>query len=348
MENFILMRTLPAYQQQAEAVLARYFDDLPARILPSAGHWPARSVELLRDLTMRGGKRLRAAVVYAAAALVTDAEVPGLDHAVLSIELLHTHGLVHDDIIDDAATRRGGASTYYAYRAEIADPAARNLAILTGDLAAFLSVQAIQDAPVPAELRHAMSAVLARAAADAVLGQCLDLERDATPRPGLAFLHQVTDYKSGRYSILAPLHLGLLAAGTDPAGHREELRRYAWSAGIYEQMRDDYLDLFGDEGRTGKPVGGDVRAGRRTYVVRALLEVPETADLLLPVLGDPEAVAELRDRAIELGIDGCLREVIRRHAEAAAAEAGSWHGWARPDGVAFFRDLPLVSMQRLG
>ncbi|MEV4703298.1 polyprenyl synthetase family protein [Actinoplanes sp. NPDC049316] len=345
------MRSLFAYQQRAEAVLVRYFDELPDRLLPAGGRWPARTVELLRELTLRGGKRLRAAVVHAAAGLVTDADVPGLDSAVLGVELLHTHGLVHDDIIDDAATRRGGPSTHHAYRAEVAEPQARNLAILAGDLAAFLSVQAVLDAPVPAALRHAMAAVLSRASADAVLGQILDLERDATPQAGPGFLDLVTDYKSARYSILAPLRLGLLAAGAEPGDHDEQLRRYAWHAGIYEQMRDDYLDLFGDEGRTGKPVGGDIRAGRRTYVVRALLEAPGTRELLLPALGDPAvapgAVARLRERAIELGVARRLRETIRSHAEAASAEAAAW-GWWRTEGVAFFCDLPLVNMDRIG
>ncbi|UQU62792.1 polyprenyl synthetase family protein [Couchioplanes caeruleus] len=344
------MKSLYAYRQRAEAVLGRYFDDLPDRLLPAAGRWPGRSVGLLRDLTLRGGKRLRAAVVYAAAGLVTGADVPGLDSAVLGVELLHTHGLVHDDIIDDAPTRRGGPSTYHAYRAEVADPAARNLAILAGDLAAFLSVRAVLDAPVPAGVRQAMAAVLTRAAADAVLGQILDLERDATPDAGAGFLDVVTDHKSARYSILAPLQLGLLAAGAEPADHEEELRRYAWSAGIYEQMRDDYLDLFGDEGVTGKPVGGDIRAGRRTYVVRALLEAPQTRRLLLPALGDPavtpEVVAELRDRAVGCGIAGRLRDAIRHHARTAAAEAATWRWW-RTEATAFFRDLPLVSMDRI-
>lgn len=77
--------------------------------------WPRR---IGGQLSLRGGKRLRPALVYEVARLVTDEEVPGLDEAALSLELLQMHGLVHDDIIDDSPERRGGPSTYYAYRQE--------------------------------------------------------------------------------------------------------------------------------------------------------------------------------------------------------------------------------------
>ncbi|MFD9166486.1 polyprenyl synthetase family protein, partial [Streptomyces sp. NPDC059558] len=226
----------------------QYFDGLAGRFdVPVPSRYVPRCLELLREFSMRGGKRLRVVLLYEAARLVTTDEVPGLAEAALSIELLQTHGLVHDDIIDDAPLRRGGPSTYYAYRREFPDhdATALGLAILAGDLAAFLSTQVLLEAEAPAELRQALLAVHTRTAAETVAGQLVDLERDAHALPDEEFLHTVTDFKSARYSILAPLTMGLLSAGEDPAPHRARLHRYARLVGIGEQMRDDFLDLFG-------------------------------------------------------------------------------------------------------
>ncbi|WP_323447812.1 polyprenyl synthetase family protein [Streptomyces yaizuensis] len=349
------MRRIAGYRRDFDVRFAAYFDGLRDELGPLAtGRFAPRCVELLRDQSLRGGKRLRVALLHEAARLVTDEEVPGLDAAALSIELLHTHGLVHDDIVDDAPLRRGAPSTYYAYRADFPgrERTALGLAVLAGDLAAFLSVRVLLEAPVPAELARAMAAVQSRAAADTVLGQFLDLERDFPPVPDEEFLHTVTEFKSARYSILAPLRMGLLAAGEDPERYADELRRYAVLVGIYEQMRDDYLDLFGDAEVTGKPVGTDLRDGRRTYAVNALLDAVEGAErtLVTSALGAPgcdaETVAEIREIARRRGVDARLRDRMRHYARGASEEAARWRPRWREDAVSFFEALPLWSVER--
>lgn len=334
-----------------------YFDALPERLdTPPLSRFTPRCLELLRDLSLRGGKRLRVALLYEAARLVTTDPVPGLAEAALSIELLQTHGLVHDDIIDDAPVRRGGPSTYYAYRREFpaAERTALGLAVLAGDLAAFLSMRVLLEADVPAELRQAMLEVQLNAGAETVAGQIVDLERDFRPLPDEEFLHTVCEYKSTRYSVLAPLRLGLLAAGADLADHDARLRRYASLVGIGGQLRDDYLDLFGDHDATGKSTGADLRAGRRSYAVTALLARADEAQraLVESALGDPHCpagtVERVRELARLLGVDAKLRADMRRCAEAARAEAEGWRAHWREEAVAFFEGLPLANVIREG
>ncbi|ANW21290.1 polyprenyl synthetase family protein [Streptomyces clavuligerus] len=346
---------IAAHRRRFDPLFAAYFDRLAAAPGPfTAGRFPARCVELLRDQSLRGGKRLRVALLHEAARLVTDAEVPGLDEAALSVELLHTHGLVHDDIVDDAPLRRGAPSVYYAYRAEFPgqERTAVGLAVLAGDLAAFLSVQVLLEAPLPDGLRLALAQEQTRASAETVLGQFLDLERDVPPLPGDDFLHTVTEFKSARYSILAPLRLGLLAAGEDPEPYAGELRRYAVLVGIYEQMRDDYLDLFGDPAVTGKPVGTDLRDGRRTYAVNALLAGVDGADRkrVESALGDPgcddATIAEIGALARRAGVDERLRATMLRYAREASDEAAGWRPRWREEAVSFFSALPLWSVRR--
>ncbi|WP_327266050.1 polyprenyl synthetase family protein [Streptomyces sp. NBC_01232] len=349
-----------AHRTRFDARFEQYFDGLPGRFdVPVPSRYVPRCLELLREFSMRGGKRLRVVLLYEAARLVTTDEVPGLLEAALSIELLQTHGLVHDDIIDDAPLRRGGPSTYYAYRREFPgqDATALGLAVLAGDLAAFLSTQVLLEAPVPAELRQALLGIHTRTAAETVAGQLADLERDSHALPDEEFLHTVTDFKSARYSVLAPLTMGLLAAGEDLAPHRARLHRYARLVGISEQMRDDFLDLFGPSGddtaAEAKSTGADIRSGRRTYAVRALLAATTgtEAALVEGALGDPGCTDGGLDRIREIartaGVDRGLKAEIRRHAEAAAAEAASWEPYWRADAVDFFRSLPMWNVDRM-
>ncbi|QKW18465.1 polyprenyl synthetase family protein [Kitasatospora sp. NA04385] len=344
------------HQRRFETRFAAYFDTLadPAGPLepPPHGRFPARALDLVRELSLRGGKRLRVALLHEAAALVTDRPVPGLDEAAISIELLHTHGLIHDDLIDDAPVRRGGPSTYYAYRDEFPDrpDTALALAVLAGDLAAFLAVRVLLTGDLPADRALAMAAVPADAGAAAVNGQLLDLERDFHPAPDTAFLHTVTEYKSTRYSVLAPLRLGLLAAGADPAPHDAELRAYATALGIANQIHDDWLDLFGDPAALGKPLGTDIRSGRRSYLVRALLAATDETGrrTLHTALGNPDAdaLAPVRDLARTHGIDRTLHAEAVHHADRAAALAATWHTRWRPEATAFFTHLPAWSVTR--
>ncbi|WP_327381318.1 polyprenyl synthetase family protein [Streptomyces sp. NBC_01207] len=355
-----ILERVAGHRIRFDARFEQYFDSLGERFdVPVPSRYVPRCLELLREFSMRGGKRLRVVLLYEAARLVTPDEVPGLAEAALSIELLQTHGLVHDDIIDDAPLRRGGPSTYYAYRREFPgqDATALGLAILAGDLAAFLSTQVLLEAEVPAELRQALLGVHTRTAAETVAGQIADLERDSHTLPDEEFLHTVTDFKSARYSILAPLTMGLLAAGGDPAPHRARLHRYSRLVGVCEQMRDDFLDFFGpagdDPAAEVKSTGADIRSGRRTYAVRAVLAAATGADAALveAALGDPgcpdETLGRIREIARAAGVDRHLKAEIRRHAEAAAAEAASWEPYWRAEAVEFFRDLPMWNVDRM-
>ncbi|MEV7026944.1 polyprenyl synthetase family protein [Kitasatospora sp. NPDC093558] len=346
---------LAGYERRFSTLFEKYFQDLSAGFdAPSCSRFTPDCLALLRDLSLRGGKRMRVALLFEAARLVTAEPVKGLDDAALSIELLQTHGLVHDDIIDGSATRRGGPSTYYAYRGQFPGrpQTALGLALLAGDLALALSLRVLLDSQAPLPVRQAMVEVQTRAASATFVGQIIDLERDFTVDPDEDMLHDVADYKTARYSVLAPIQLGLLAAGVQTALHDEELRRYARLVGICGQMRDDYLDLFGDAGTMGKPTGADIREGRRNYAVRAVLVAATGSEraLVESALGGgactEETIAAIRDIARRHGVPERMRADMRRWAHAAATEAAGWRPRWREEAVAFFEYLPRWSVER--
>ncbi|MFG2825069.1 polyprenyl synthetase family protein [Kitasatospora sp. NPDC048365] len=352
------MRRAAGHQRRFDERFAAYFDSLVGRQggldLPPYGAFPARALDLVRELALRGGKRLRVVVLHEAAALVTGEEVAGLDEAAIGIELLHAHGLIHDDIIDNSPVRRGGPSTYYAYRHEFPDrpDTALALAVLAGDLAAFLSMRVLLAGGLPPALAVALAAVHADVGASTVAGQMLDLERDFRPDPDLPLLHAVTEYKSSRYSVLAPLRMGLLAAGADPTPHDGGLSAYATALGIANQIHDDWLDLFGDPGSIGKSAGSDIRSGRHSYAVRALLAAVDAGErkVLDSALGDPgcddDTLDRVRDIARTHGVDAALRAEADRYAREAAAVAGGWRGHWRAEAVTFFEHLPTWTVAR--
>ncbi|MFF8615900.1 polyprenyl synthetase family protein [Streptomyces sp. NPDC015350] len=351
-----VLKRAAGHERRFTALFEEYFDTLGTRLdAPSFSRFTPECVRLLRDLSLRGGKRMRVVLLHEAARLVTPEPVAGLDAAALSIELLQTHGLVHDDLIDDSPTRRDGPSTYYAYRERFPGhpQAAIGLTVLAGDLALALSLRVLLEAELPVPVRQAMVEVQTRAAADTFVGQIVDLERDFTTTvPDEDVLHGVADYKTARYSLLAPLQLGLLAAGERPERFDEELRGYARLVGISGQMRDDYLDLFGDAAVMGKPTGTDIRDGRRSYTVGALLSATVGADrdLVEAALGDrsctPETIAAVREIGERSGAAARMRADMRRHAEQASRVAAGWRPRWREEAVAFFERLPVWSVER--
>ncbi|MFD3563141.1 polyprenyl synthetase family protein [Streptomyces sp. NPDC058686] len=346
---------LAMYDRKFSVLFERYFQALTRTLeAPAFSRFVLEARDLLQDLSLRGGKRMRVALLHEAARLVTDEPVAGLDEAALSIKLLQTHALIHDDIIDNSPTRRGGPSTYYAYRARLPHhpQAALGLALLAGDLALNLSQQVLMDSAATLALRHGMVGIQLHAARAMFTGQIADMERDFTSLPDEDMLHSVAEYKSARYSALAPMQLGLLAAGERPTRFHTALHRYTRSIGISEQMRDDYQDLYGDAAAMGKPTGTDIRDGRRNYAVRAILTAAtdEERALVESILGSPDCtdaeISAVADVGRRHDVPRELREQMRHFAQQAAAEAASWrHHW-REDAVAFFERLPAWSLER--
>jgi geranylgeranyl diphosphate synthase type I len=247
-----------------EARLERLFrDDLGADV---GGPFPARPAPILldrvRDLTLRGGKRIRAALVYAGARLLspTADEAPAVCDAAAAIELLHTYFLIHDDIMDGDRVRRGGPSVHAALAAATGDEKlGRDLAILAGDLAAALHERLVAGLDVDDGRRRAAARLFAGMHADVIHGQTLDLlGGDA---------EEVADHKTASYTTVGPLAIGaaLAGAGTDDVARIASIAR---PIGVAFQLRDDAIGVFGDPAVTGKPRGSDLRGGKRTLLVQ--------------------------------------------------------------------------------
>ncbi|MFF1697780.1 polyprenyl synthetase family protein [Streptomyces sp. NPDC058257] len=343
------------HRQRFDAAFEKYFAELAGDLGGAQlGRFAPRCLDLLAQLSLRGGKRIRITLLHEAAGLVGADEAVGLAEAALSLELLHSHALILDDIMDDSPMRRGGPSTYHACRQDLPDnpQAALGLAMMTGDLAGFLALRVLVRADLPADRKQALLDVQLGVTTDTVIGQVLDLERDVNPTADEGMLETVCEYKTSRYTILAPMRLGLLAAGQDLVPYEESLHRYARLAGLGGQIRDDYLDLFGDPALTGKPRGADLRAGRHTYVTRDLLAATggDEHATVRAALGNPHCTPQTIDRVRDIAhrrhVHTRLQATLDHYAHAAAAEAASWHRHWNEEAVALFEQLPLWNSRR--
>jgi geranylgeranyl diphosphate synthase type I len=224
--------------------------------------------EQIDRLVRAGGKRLRPAFCHWGA--VAAGAEPGDDRIVqagAALELVHAFALFHDDVMDGSATRRGVATTHVVYgtaheRAGWAGESRRfgeSVAILVGDLAMVLADGLLAGAgravwDVWNELRVELTA-----------GQYLDILGAVRRERRIDRAEQVARYKSAKYTVERPLHLGAALAGGD-AGRVlwPALSAFGVPLGDAFQLRDDVLGVFGDSAVTGKPVGDDLREGKPT------------------------------------------------------------------------------------
>jgi len=219
-------------------------------------------VDALRDLTMRGGKRFRPALLMAAYQAVDEKapEATALDAGV-ALELLQTYLLVHDDWMDRDDVRRGGPAVHamlaHHYGSRMLGDAA---ALLAGDYAAAASLEALVSVHADPDRIAKATLLFAQIQQDAIRGQQIDL---AGRSENIEVMH---DLKTGSYTVRGPMLLGAILAGAS-GDALARLTSFAQPLGVAFQLRDDLLGAFGDPKETGKPFGSDIRSGKKTALV---------------------------------------------------------------------------------
>jgi geranylgeranyl diphosphate synthase type I len=236
------------------------------------------AAEAVRDLSLRGGKRMRAALVEAGARAFEPGAADVCLPAMIAIELLQTYLLIHDDWMDDDDVRRGGPSVHVVLRERLGDKALGDAgAILAGDLASGWAQEALLESPAAPERVLRAARAYARINVDVVCGQLAEMTASsAKVRPSVETVHAL---KTASYTVTGPLLVGAALGGADEA-HAAELERFGRPLGIAFQLRDDLLGTFGDPAATGKPIHNDIRQGKRTALVAELLRDPAGARLL--------------------------------------------------------------------
>lgn len=222
----------------------------------------------------RGGKRLRALLLLQAfeSAGGAASELSAARDIACALEIFQTAALVHDDIIDDSDLRRGAPSAHRALSDALHSAAQGNgLAIMLGDLLATGSVDATHRAALRTAHPDAVESAFLRMHRAVEIGQIMDVAVETLPLNDpcrLALAAQRTyRWKTASYTTVAPLLLGFLCAGVSPDAAQAASESIGGPLGIAFQINDDLIDVIGTSDATGKPVGGDIREGKRTLLL---------------------------------------------------------------------------------
>jgi octaprenyl-diphosphate synthase len=279
------------------------------------------------DLVAAGGKRLRPALAFLAAELVEADEVAARRVA-LAVELLHSASLLHDDLIDDADTRRGAEAAFRRY--------GNVVSVMSGDFLLARVLGLLADVGDP-EFTRRMSQTAARICE----GEVLQFQMATLETWSLDEYRRVIEGKTATLLATSSVGPALLAGASAPLV--QALDTFGMAYGRAFQMQDDRLDLLGDAVTLGKPVGGDLREGKATHPVLVLLEqgVEEVAAILRRHAKRDGDIERMRRLVVEHGGDDATRQAIRDEVATAVAALDAF-----PDGPAR-RDLARLAQREL-
>ena len=297
-------RALTGFLDRQRALVAGIADEL----LPV--------VDAAQD-ALAGGKRLRAAFCYWGWRGAGGPDNVEILTAAAALELLHASALVHDDVLDDSDTRRGRPTVHKVFSARhaaegwrgSADGFGAGAAILIGDLLLVWTDEMLHTSGLSAAALNRGRPVLDLMRTELMTGQYLDVLEQVAGHGTVEGALRVVRFKTAKYTIERPLHLGAALAGPDAADPAlaAGYTGYGMPLGVAFQLRDDILGVFGDPAQTGKPAGDDIREGKRTVLVAIARRQATTAqaDAIGRLLGNPAidqaGVAEFRDLLIETG-----------------------------------------------
>ncbi len=288
---------------------------------------------LFDEITMlidAGGKRTRPAFCYWGYRSTGAEHGRGIERVAAALELLHTFAIVHDDIMDASAQRRG-LPTVHARRGV-------GPAILVGDMALVLADDLFLSAPFTQDRLHDAFEFYSRMRQEVVAGQFVELDLVGSDEVSEDSARYVARLKSGRYSVREPLLIGAALGGAD-ADLLRVLADFGEALGEAFQLRDDLLGTFGDPREVGKPVDSDVREGKRNvlFAKTTRLLAGRERDFFISHWG---AGADLDDDQIER-----MRSLIER--SGALSETENLLEDLAADSRAFLRAAPITDEARL-
>jgi len=223
---------------------------------------PDRLYEPIRYIIKTGGKRLRPLLTlfgcYLFSGKTDKALLPGI-----GIELFHNFTLIHDDIMDNAPLRRGKKTVHEKWD--------QNVAILSGDTILFKAYEYLIQ--IDDHLIREVISLFNRCAIDVCEGQQFDMNFENRKTVSESEYLQMIKLKTAAVLGFA-LQLGALIGGADEK-NADALKNFGINIGIGFQLKDDLLDVFGDKGKFGKQVGGDIVANKKTYLLIKALELAE-------------------------------------------------------------------------
>ncbi|MDP3941223.1 MAG: polyprenyl synthetase family protein [bacterium] len=274
---------------------------------------------------VNGGKLLRGCLILLAHEMYGGKNETDAITLAAAIELFHSSFLIHDDIMDQDSERRG-KPTFFAQYAVLANKqklqdakhTGESLATCVGDVGFFLGFALLNEVSDTKRKMHILQTISSELTLVG-LGQMQDVALGAgNTTPTEEEIMQVYRYKTARYTFSLPLMLGATLAGASKK-NISLLTNLGETVGLIFQIRDDELNIFGDEKITGKPIGSDIREGKKTLFYHYLFQKAdkEMTHRLNNIFGNPALstsdIAYVQECIKKTGVKKMIEEKKNKH-----------------------------------
>ena len=242
--------------QSFETLSKQFAEKFDKRHFPEQ---PASLYEPNEYFLRLGGKRVRPVLCLMGNELF-DEIIPDAWHAATAIELFHNFTLIHDDIMDKAPLRRGKQTVHTKYN--------DSTALLAGDVMLVRAYEYLNK--ISSAYLSKVLSLFNRTAIEVCEGQQMDMDYESQTNVSMNDYLRMIELKTS-VALAASLKVGGLLGG---GGERNQnlLYEFGRKLGIAFQVQDDYLDAFGDKNKTGKQVGGDILANKKTFLLIHAME----------------------------------------------------------------------------
>lgn len=283
-----------------------------------------------------GGKRLRPLLCLAAADAIGGNPLTAINQAI-GIEMFHNFTLLHDDVMDHSDIRRGRPTVHRKYD--------ERTAILSGDAMLTLATMSISRGCTPQQAIE-VEARFNKMAMEVYDGQQYDMDferrSDVTVDEYLEMIRLKTSVLLG-----AATAIGALAAGSD-SDTADKLNLFGEKLGLSFQLRDDWLDTFGDPATFGKPIGGDILNNKKTWLLISALAADTSGQLAEIIAGNhnpDEKIKRVTKIYLRLDLSKKCRILEEKYATE-AIDALSATSLSK-EAIAFFEKIALESFNRV-
>ena len=229
-------------------------------------------VKLLREYTLRGGKRIRAQMIVQGYNSIKKINKEIIKTSI-AIELIQSYLLIHDDIIDNSDLRRGKPSMHKIYE-QVKSPDPKqfgiSMAIIIGDLASTYANEIITDSNFKEKRKNQAIKQLNKTVETVIYGQALDIISNFK-KITKEQVKEIHKKKTASYTFEGPLKIGAILAGANNK-QLKILHNYGINLGQAFQLQDDILGMFGEKEKIGKPIDSDLKEGKQTLLILKALE----------------------------------------------------------------------------
>lgn len=355
----VFQKQLKAYKQTIDKDISDYAKQVVNTALQNYGK-PARlETDAYLSILTRGGKRIRGALTMLGYEMSGGSDMNMIVQAARAIEMIHAYILIIDDIQDRSLVRRGGPTAHmilsdYHRKQQLADDSDHfgvAIALNAANAGNHAAQMILANLSLDAELRLKVISILNRTMVITSHGQSADIMNEVSAGVSEKEVDKVLEWKTATYSVLNPLHVGMVLAGADCQA-TDAITDYAMHTGKAFQITDDILGIFGSEFESGKSPLDDIREGKRTLLSVYALEHTDSADknFLIQMLGNHQLTqaefVRCKDILLACGALDYARQRAEEHVQAAVkAIAKPDSRWSQ-DGLQFLRGLAEFLLTR--